>query len=377
MSLLTKAAPQQLALGQAPNSNPNAGSMTPFIRASQQKFVGGNTGVSGLGYIANANGTVPSEGYLEGVVTTVTASGGAGTTGVFAADAPWSVLANLALQDAQGNNIWSLDGYASYLASLYGAEFPFRADIDTTTYQATPATGNFTFQLFLMQRFGRDGIGCLPNDNAAAAYKWHATTNTASSVFSTSPTTVPTFALNIEAIIRANPPAQDPFGNATVTTPPVKGTSQFWSSQTANVLSGSNTIQLTRVGNIIRNHLLVFRDSGGSRANADSTGVTPTTITMQINAANRYDNISVATLRNTAYRQTGIQEPAGVVPLLYTSDPTGFALSEYGDSYLVTTSSTNIQLKFTSSAAGTLQIITNDITSPNPAGIFATAMGLY
>lgn len=359
MSLFTPPAQQNTA-----RAKPAATAATPFSAASARKLTGAATNYSNLAFSAAVADKIPSDGWLEGTVFTIAATGGAGTVAVASADAPWNALKTFTVSDASGNPIINLDGYAAYLMQLYQASFLGRADIDTSAFSAVAATGDFQFQLFAMQTFGRDLRGALPNSNAAAAYQYSLLFNSESNIYSTNPTTAPTFSSTIEAIIRAAPPATDAFGNPNITEPPGNGAlQQFWSSQIANVVSGANTISLVRVGNTIRNHILVFRDSGGSRANADSTGVTPSAITFMINSAARYNNISTITLRNLAYRQTQIQQPAGVIPLLYTDDPNGAALHEYGDSYIETNSASLLQLQFTSSAAGTVQIITNDIVS--------------
>src|SRR3546814_8506314 len=47
-------------------------------------------------------------------------------------------------------------------------------------------------------------------------------------------------------------------------------TTQFWTAQNYTVNAGLNTIRLTRVGNYIRNLILVHRRAGTSRANGET-----------------------------------------------------------------------------------------------------------
>lgn len=355
--------------GATPNpSQAAAPALVPFIRASTDHVEQGATqNLAGTSWAANANMpfNVPSYGFLAEEWLTLTGSGGSGATTVAAQpDAPWSMFALILMKDANGTPIIQLDGYAAYLARLLGGYKPFRPDQSTFGYSAivtgANASGNFKFKLELENMFGPEGWGLLPNMDGSAVYQVALTFNGPSSFYSTAPTNLPNISALIEAICRSRPAATNSYGQPVQVDPPAKGTVSYWTSQTFSVVNGSNTLQLNRVGNVIRNHILVFRDSGGSRANADSTGVTPVSLTMKKDAGILF-TANTDTLRQRNYEAYGFDVPAGVIALPYTTDPDGVPGHEFGDSYLPTATSTNLQFIFNSTAAGTLQVITNDI----------------
>jgi hypothetical protein len=332
---------------------------------------------------------VPSYGYLRAIYLSIVATGGNLTAATAHADAPFNVLNNILVADVNGTPIVNLDGYANYLSQLYGAYRAFGSvplpavnpsgasallDASAASYAPVSAS-NGTFKLIhrIFHEFARDGLGCLPNMDASAAYKVTLTYNSsvasATGVYTAETgTTAPTLTTTLEGLMRSRPAGADAQGRTQEVQPPSPGTVQYWSSQTFQVSAGSNTLILSRVGNIIRNHILVFRDASGSRANADSTSVTPTTLELDWDAGQRFI-LNVATLRTIAAEINNFDNPAGVVPLQYTDDPNGIAINEYGDGWIPTVGSTKLQFRFTSSAAGTLQVITNDIV-PGASDIY-------
>src|SRR6266567_4455360 len=170
----------------------------------------------------------------------------------------------------------------------------------------------------------------------------------------------PALATTLEALMRSEPASADAFGQPQQTKPPASGSISYWTSQSFQVAAGSNTLLLTRVGNLIRNQILVFRDAGGSRANADSTGVTPTVLEYQWDGSQRYI-LNVDTLRELAYEYIGYDADAGVIPLQNTLDNDGIPINESGNEWMQTLGSTKLGLRFASAAAGTLQVITTTL----------------
>lgn len=367
--------------GPTPQAAAVTPALVPFIRASQDHIEQGATQTLASGsWAASVNQVynVPSYGFLGECWLTMTGSGGSGTATVAAAaDAPWSLFSAVILKDANGTPIIQLSGYSTYLARLLGGYKPYRPDQSSYAYSAivtgANASGNFKFKMELSEMFGPEGWGLLPNMDASAIYTVNVTYNAPSTFYSTPPTNVPSISGLIEAICRSRPANPDSYGRPVQQDPPAKGTVQYWTSQTFSVVNGNNTIQLNRVGNVIRNHILVFRDGSGTRSGADSSGVTPTSLTFKKDAGVIFQ-ANVDTIRQRNYEAYGFDVPAGVVAFPYTTDPTGLAGHEYGDSYLSTATSTNLQLIFTSSAAGTLEVITNDIVIagnlyPAPGGL--------
>lgn len=368
--------------GPTPNPSQSAAPvLVPFIRASVDHVEQGATqNVAGASWAAGLNQVfnVPSYGFLAEEWLTMTGSGGSGTATVAAQpDAPWSLFGLVLMKDANGTPIIQLDGYAAYLARLLGGYKPFRPDQSTFGFSAivtgANASGNFKFKLELENLFGPEGWGCLPNMDGSAIYTVNLTYNGPSSFYSTAPTNLPSIAGLIEGVFRSRPGSTNSYGQPVAIDPPAKGTVAYWTSQTFSVVNGQNTLQLNRVGNTIRNHILVFRDAGGSRANADSTGVTPTSFQFKKDAGILLQ-MNTDSQRQRNYEAYGFDVPAGVIALPYTLDPDGIAGHEFGDSYLPTATSTNLQLIFNSSAAGTCQVITNDVVISG--SLYPAAAGL-
>ncbi len=377
-----------------PVSSDSAPSIVPFGRSGKRHAEQGNTQT--VNPWAGTTSTqlsflIPSYGYLVADLITLQALGGAGAA-TAAADAPWSLVTNMLLADVNGTPIFNLDGYAAYLSRLYGGYRLFRPDLSGQTnifavgqaatnfapsiFQNTiAANGNFRFPLEIFHEFARDGLGCLPNMDASAAYKAIMTIGAESSVYSVNPaTTQPTLSIILEALMRSRPAAVDAYGNQQEQQPPSPGTVGYWTSQTFPVTAGSNTLILSRVGNLIRNHILVFRDATGTRALGETT-VVPPTIEFDWDAGQRYI-LNTTTYRQLAFELNGFDAPQGVVPIQNTTDPNGVALAEYGDEWMPTVGSTKLQLRFTAGAAGTLQIITNDIV-PGAADIYSVPALVY
>src|SRR5215469_12223912 len=400
----------------------------PFARASKLHTEQSNT-VSGISMVSTQpqffNFPIASYGFLSAILITVQSSGGTTTVApVPFEDAPWSVLSQVLLQDVNGVPINQLSGFNQFLASKYGGYrlFPnddvVRGDSNSGAAAATIANtaqisgggppvwaaqaatatnlftgaywsnidttngangGNFKFILPVFLEFGLDGMGCLPNLDASARYNLQlslppslTTTSATGPLFTAGVFSVnPTLTITVEILARSQPPATDMFGNPNSVSPPAVGTVQYWTAQTASGLAnGANTIQLTRVGNLIRNHIFVFRNTNGTRLTAEfasgtgSTNDVPPLFEFDWDVGQRYV-ANIATLRMIFQWQCGFGDvPDGVLVLPNTLDPDWLAFSEYGDQWLPTVGASKLTLRFTTNAGGgSLTILTNDVVS--------------
>jgi len=375
------AQPNTPAVNAASQSAGNAPSATvPFARAAKHHVEQGQTQV--LASASWASGQVqqyqvPTFGYLKSLLFTMTGAGGvnAANNTQPSPDAPWNLFSNVLFTDVNGTPIINLDGFAMWVAMNYGGYRVFQYNQSQFGYSSVASgagaggTGNFKMKMEIPAEFATDGLGCLPNMDASAQYRVNLTYNGPSTFYngaSAQPSTsVPNVTTLLELNSRTRPPAVDMYGNPQSTQPPSAGTVQYWTSQIFNLSSGQNTLQLTRVGNLIRNHIFIFRDSGGSRANADSTSVTPSNIEFDWDAGIRY-KINTDTQRELNYLLYGFDVPAGVISFPNMSDPEGLQGFEYGQQWMSTVGSTLLKLQFTNSAAGTLQVLTNDIVPASP-----------
>ena len=398
--------PSDAPVGQSKKGTAPSVATIPFARSSKWHIEQSNTqsGVALTGAGSQIfNFPLASYGYLSAIFLTVQVSGGnVAATNTFFEDAPWSLIQQIQLSDVNGVPIYQLSGFNAYLAAKYGGYRPFSPDslfkeggtlqaggLNAPTaayYQAPVATGGSgalatKFILPIWLEFGTDGLGCLPNMDASARYNLQVTVaGGVMTAASTGPyltavgtvTTNPTMALTVEVLCRSQPPAQDMFGNQNSVSPPAVGTVGYWTAQTASGLAnGANTIQMTRVGNLIRNHILVFRDTDGTRATGETGGTVPTLLEFDWDVGQRYI-ANIATYRFwQGYISYGFDNWKGVVTLPNTLDPDKLPFSEYGDEWLGTVGATKMTLRFTTTTgSGSLTILTNDIV-PASSQIYA------
>lgn len=351
--------------------------IVPFARAAKKHIETGSNFTTPSPWGGTIQADVPSYGFMSGVCITINAAGGSGSATVTAKeDAPWSLLKNILLADTNGAPIFNLDGFSAFLAMKYGGIFLFQIDGSTFAFSAVVtganASGNFKMKIYIWQEFSRDGLGCMANGDASAKYHLTLSLGAPADVYGVAPTNPPTLTTTVELLARAKPNQIDAFGKSQQVLPPSPGTVQYWSAQSFTVNAGQNTHQFNRVGNLIRNHILIFRAvSDGTRATGE-TNVVPSSVEFQWDAGDIL-NCNVDTLRANAYALTGIANLNGVLPLLYTADTDSYAGSEYGDDWLPTVASTKLQLKYTAANAGTLLVITNDLV-PGDGNIFAAPL---
>lgn len=385
MPALVSPTPTDAPVGQQKKGAAANQSNLPFARSSKWHVEQGNN-VAGI-VIGSAsapqtfNFALPSYGYLSAVLLTVTATGGTGVAAVAFEDAPWSILQQVMLQDTNGVPIQLYAGYDGFLQAKFGGYRLFGPDLSTFAFSTVSSAGNFKFILPMYLEFGRDGLGCLPNNDASARYNLQViiATGAASAtgpVYTTAPTGYPTIAMQVEVLCRSMPAATDIFGNNNTISPPAVGTVQYWSKQSATGLAnGSNTIQLSRVGNLIRQHILIFRHSDGTRANAEGADV-PTLFEFDWDAGVRYQ-CNTTTLRFLDFMTYGYDNPNGVLILCNTTDPDRTPVCEYGDEWLPTVGATKLTLRFSTTAAnGSLTILTNDIVPASGQVYSAPSMSM-
>lgn len=193
-------------------------------------------------------------------------------------------------------------------------------------------------------------------------------------LYVTAPTGYPTLSIGVEVLCRSQPPAADLYGNANSITPPAVGTVNYWSQQTFSSLSGAQYLQLSRVGNSIRNHILVFRDTAGTtptRSQAELADM-PTTFQFNWDTGVRYVSYT-STTRFIQLESSGYDVPKGVITFPNTLDPDKLAVSEFGDEWMTTVGATKLQLQFTPLSTVNLTVLTNDLV-PASAAVYSAPM---
>lgn len=357
----------------------------PFIRASAKHREPTGIDVSRLLTTSDQDlgvYDIPAYGYVRNLVILVTASGGTGgapaatltEAGIFAA------LKNIYLTEPNGAVIHQFDSaYQLYLANKFGGYgHVLGADPKADPQYANAGTtlAGFSYMLRIPVELNtRDGLGSLPNQNAAATFKLRmGLSKVADIATGTLPTTLPT--VRVRVFLEAwDQPEVSSAGATNQVTPPAMNTTQFWSSQTYNVNAGQNTIRLTRVGNYIRNLIFTLRRAGTSRVNGEADLMAADPVYLYLDTR-PLDIIEPNNWRNTMYQRSGygasfnstasvadsaraLENGVRVYDFMHEFD--GTYGHENRDLWLPTLGSTRLEVQFNSANAGTLEVLTNDV----------------
>lgn len=339
----------------------------PFVRAAQettQPFDDRTTQI-GASPVRIGPISVPSQGFLRHIVLDVTTTGGSGGSAAGRPDAPWIALDAISLEDTNGRPIVGpLNGYDLYLINKWGG-FVHSGNPDPATYPSFSAinatTGQFSFKLRIpIEITSRDGLGALPNLTSAATYKLNYTVSASTVIYSTPPaTTLPSINVKAYMEVWSQPAQSDPMGIMNETAPPALGTTGFWSKQAFQIQPGEQRVTFTRMGNMIRNWIMVFYDDSSPAARIstefpsswrvewDNKILTTTTQRLQADVARERYNLTLDT---------------GVFVMDFTHDADGTPGNENRHLWIPTVSGTRFELigTFTGSG-GMLYILTNDV----------------
>lgn len=320
---------------------------------------------------------IPAYGYVRYITILVTASGGTGGTpaatlteaGVLAA------IKNIYLTEPNGAVIAQFDtAYQMHLANKWGGfNHVVGADPKASPVfvNATSTLAGFSYLLRIPVELNqRDGLGALPNQNAAATFKLRMTLGKVADIATgTLPTTLPTVRVRV-GLEAWDQPEINSAGSTNQVTPPAMNTTQFWSSQTYNVNQGNNTIRLTRVGNYIRNLIFTLRRSGNSRVNGEADWLTADPVYLYLDTR-PLDIIEPNNWLETMYNRTGYDGMVskdtargmdnGVRVYDFCHEFDGTLGHENRDLWLPTLGSTRLELQFNAANAGTLEVLTNDV----------------
>jgi hypothetical protein len=357
----------------------------PFIRASfphLEPVATVNSNALGASS-QNAGVTeITSYGYMRSIILKVTATGGDDTAGsvAFSENGPFNVLQEIILSEPNGATIVHLnDGYQLYLANKFGGyrrhnDARTRLTIDET---AGAGGGDFSFMLRIPVEISqRDALGSLPNQNAASAFQLKFRFADADTVYSTAPEeTNPSVQVDVFLEAWAQPMGSNPHGGMNQTTPPAMNTTQYWSVQQYTVNNGKNKIRLNRVGNYLRNVLFLFEDTENGTAGTDlradgQTNFPSEDFTLWLDSTPIEQNLDkdvwlerINERYGYAGTADGDESPEnGVFPYDFCHEFDGAVGHELRDGWLLTNTSSRLEIEGTFGASGVLRVLTNDVT---------------
>ena len=378
-------APTRGGTGQEQGRGGRHAAPVPFVRASVEHRESAGYDIStqmAAGMVTLPDVLIPAYGFLRAIVLVVTCSGGAGTSVTAKEDNPFNVLQNIILQEPNGAQIANVpSGYDLFLANKYGGYWhhnDVRQDGNFSVGLGTSANVNFVVRIPVETNL-RDAVGALPNQNSGAQFRVKLNLAPVATVFGGTVSTLPTVRVRAYAEEWDQPEDQTD-GQPNQTVPPALNTTQYWTRQDYVINAGQQNVRLTRVGNLIRNLMIVFRDSSGSRSGNDTSFPDPLTVyydTRPLDTIARPQWITqlrerygyIAQIGNTnsaAGTAVAVDSGSGrdnsVWPYDFCHEFGGFVGRELRDLWLPTLSSTRLELSGSFGAAGTLTVLTNDVT---------------
>lgn len=304
---------------------------------------------------------VPAFGYLRHIYLEVSCTLGSG--GTLVSDYPFNLIQSVSLNDVNGAPIFGpLDGYALAQINIFGGYGGSYCDPRLTPWYVSTVNAAFALRI-PVEISHHNAMGSLANQNAAAAYKVNITLNPASALitggtFNTNPTVrirgfLEAWTLPNDTDVAGRPQAQVPYAH---------GTTQYWSQFIKSVNAGANTTLLPRVGNLIRNILVIARNSTGVAGSNRDDNVFPDPPVLAWDARsllNDTQKYRVERMRSQGPIVSGGRD-TGVFLYGFSADD-----GAYGDDdptlWLPTVQSTRLEIDGSSVSGGTLQVITNDI----------------
>lgn len=310
---------------------------------------------------------VPAFGYVRHLVLLATASGGTLGAGALASDHPWNVIQSVSLSDVNGAPIVGpIDGFALLQANIFGGYGGARPDPRMLSTFSNTINGGFMLRLPI-EINRQTAMGALANQNAAAAYKVSITLNPSTVAYSTAPTTPATWRFRGFLEAWSLPNAVDVAGRPQAQLPPAHGTTHFISSNARSVVVGQNTLQLQRVGNLIRGLIFIARDATAGLPRND--GCFPDPFSLNWDARGVQINVPQTLLVNRMLERmvntvnqagTANSRDTGVFALPFDDDD-GFLGFDRPDLWLPTVQSSRLELAGSCATAGTVQMITMDV----------------
>jgi hypothetical protein len=346
-----------------------AGPLVPFDQASHVVI---EEGPSWTGIVLSAESqtleqkAIPANGFLRNLwVEVTTETEGNETAGAAAENFPFNIISKLELQDQGGHLISGLTGYNWYLADKYGGYFGTTDLQEVAMFSSVLKKPAFTIVIPL--ELAGTGFGALTNMTEATKYQLQPTIAAQGKIYKTGMTANPKLAVKTWIELwtlpegRTLPEPGFPEGRPQEQRPPLEGTIQFWTEQTAiKMNAGWGQLVLTRMGQMIRTHIFVAYTNVAEPLRSD-TLMPPLT---QVN----WSRVKFKSLGRTiwkSYAKTQLQSQAkpvetGVYPLIYSMGLTNGAGANETNTWIPTVNATRFELEGEWSES-LITVLTNDV----------------
>lgn len=305
---------------------------------------------------------VTSPGWNRGYRIKVTSTTGGGTGGVIAAtaggvDAPHSLFQLVQMKDAFGTQLLTGPGYdIGFLVPLLSGQFGTDDARDPrllpSNVPITAASGAFTFSTYFPFEFAK-GYGVISGANAALLPVLQVNLAPVTTLFSTSPSVLPTLAEQVDSDFYWLP--------NTPSDPPGIGTTCQWIYQPCNPTvpsAASQFVQLPRLGGYCTVLALDLRGSTGLRAADTEWPSRPKIVVdgvplIDSDIATIFDDMAISfgvgtagTPSQTAASTPAVPKPAGVMAINRKTSLSqrDFGLLDTGEIFLNTNPGTQIEV---------------------------------
>ena len=327
------------------------------------------------------NYTIEPTGWLNGLwyQFDMTITGQSVNSVTYSENNPFSVVQKITFKDTGNREVFGpLSGYDWMCINKFGGYFNQgdpRADIAYVASTGTGATaGSFTFLLYLpLQLVARDSLGTIENKSDSSAYKVELWIDSQAETYNQVPSVQGSLRIRVTTDGYTEPAAASAGGKPVAQTPPAVGLLQYWTSENANLGSGTASYNLENgIGYPIRNILYKALDtSDGTRASGDADWPDPVTLTYgKVQLFQRYKTTWISKMGRLYNLTSSTPDTArgrenGVFPVSFMDD---FGLSpgaELRNGYLQTKVGTVLKWKGSNGAALNLFAAVNYVIPPN------------
>lgn len=349
------------AAGAATTPGEATGGMNPFWEVTnlfaQKNKAGATASVALSATKVSGGGAVNPGNFLRGLRLLVRSTSGVIGSGVIKADAPFSVIKSVGLQNTDGATILygSISGYGYVQRQRF-----FRPWLrDPTLGSDYSNSVNPAFTLFLQPEV-RQQLGALENTDTRSQYQFSYTIGAKGTVFSTTPSTLPHVSVTPYADMWAQPDASDLETVANQQIPPGVNlqTKTRHQVQALNAAGSTNNLLSTLTGNAVRGILMITRNGSGTRVTAMGTPVS-----WQLDSRNLgvFTPTILFQWAEDFYRDVGgVARPAGVYPFIRFFNPGAL----YGQGWLYTANSTALSWTFPTASgttSGTIELLQEEV----------------